>query len=163
MYALRRSFFLCAFLLMTGACSTTTQSEESMNPAIRIQFSSVPVDDQAKALAFYTEVLGFEKITDIPLGGGNRWLTVGSPAGVHGLELLLEPNDHPATKTYQAALRSEGIASTMFMVDDLDAVCARLREHGVLFTMDATEAGDVKIAMFDDTCGNLVTLAQQLE
>jgi predicted enzyme related to lactoylglutathione lyase len=134
-----------------------------MNPAIRIQFAGVPVDDQAKALAFYTEVLGFEVKTDIPVGPDARWLTVTSPAGVTDLELLLEPNGHPATKVYQEALRNDGIAWTMFMVEDLDAVCAKLRERGVHFAMDATDAGTVKIAMIDDTCGNLITLAEQVE
>lgn len=134
-----------------------------MNPSIRIQYAGVPVDDQAKALAFYTEVLGFEVKTDIPVGPEYRWLTVTSPAGVSDLEFLLEPNAHPATKAYQEALRKDGIAWTMFMVDDLDAVCAMLREKGVHFAMDATDAGNVRIAMFDDTCGNLIQLAEQLE
>jgi len=134
-----------------------------MNPSIRIQYAGVPVDDQAKALAFYTEVLGFEVKTDIPVGPEYRWLTVTSPAGVADLEFLLEPNAHPATKAYQEALRNDGIAWTMFMVDDLDAVCAMLRKKGVHFTMDATDAGTVKIAMFDDTCGNLIQLAEQVE
>lgn len=134
-----------------------------MNPSIRIQYAGVPVDDQAKALAFYTEVLGFEVHTDIPLGPDARWLTVSSSAGVNGVELLLEPNGHAATKVYQEALRKDGIPWTMFMVEDLDAACAKLREHGVDFAMDATDAGNVRIAMFDDTCGNLIQLVEMLE
>jgi catechol 2,3-dioxygenase-like lactoylglutathione lyase family enzyme len=149
--------------LLSACASPAPADSASMNPSIRIQYAGVPVDDQAKALAFYTEVLGFEVKTDIPVGGDFRWLTVTSPAGVADLEFLLEPNAHPATKAYQAALKKDGIPWTMFMVEDLDAVCAMLREKGVDFTMDATDAGTVKIAIFDDTCGNLIQLAEQLK
>ena len=153
---------LLLLLALVPACASATPQQDLMDPAIRIQFSSLPVDDQAKAEKFYTEVLGFEVITDIPLGE-YRWLTVGSPAGVQGLELLLEPMALPATQAYQKTLYDSGIAWTTFMVDDIDAVCTRLMEQGVQFTRDPMEAGTVKIAVFDDTCGNLIQLTQQLE
>ncbi|MBS1880259.1 MAG: VOC family protein [Actinobacteria bacterium] len=126
---------------------------------MRINLSSVFVDDQAKALAFYTEVLGFEKKNDVPVGE-HRWLTVVSPADPDGVELLLEPDAHPAAKRFVAALVADGIPSTSFAVEDVRAEHERLRGLGVRFTKEPTEVGAVTIAVFDDTCGNLIQIAE---
>lgn len=148
-------------LLSFAACAAPQTEEADVRNGIRIQFAGVPVNDQAQAEKFYTEKLGFEVVTDIPVGP-YRWLSVASPAGLQGVEFLLEPNAFPATQTYQAALYEQGIPYTMFMVEDLEAVHAQLVERGVQFTMGPTEAGNVIIAMFDDTCGNLIQLTQEL-
>jgi catechol 2,3-dioxygenase-like lactoylglutathione lyase family enzyme len=124
---------------------------------MRITLTSVFVDDQAKALAFYTGVLGFEKRHDIPLGE-HAWLTVVSPADPDGPELLLEPAGHPAVIPYREALRADGIPLAQFTVDDLAAEYERLIGLGVEFTMPPMDAGDVRVAVFDDTCGNLIQL-----
>ncbi|BDH03168.1 VOC family protein [Streptomyces seoulensis] len=126
---------------------------------MRINLTSLFVDDQEKALAFYTEVLGFVKKADVPLGE-YRWLTVVSPEQPDGTELLLEPDAHPAAKPYTSALHGDGIPATSFAVDDVRAEYDRLRGLGVRFTMEPVEAGPVTIAVLDDTCGNLVQLAQ---
>lgn len=126
---------------------------------IKIAVASVFVEDQSKALAFYTEVLGFEKRQDIPLGDA-RWLTVASPAGPDGVELLLEPNGNPIAKTYQQGLFEAGIPATTFAVDDIHAEYARMTRLGVVFTGEPVQAGPVTSAVFDDTCGNLVGLHQ---
>lgn len=125
---------------------------------ISITLTSIPVDDQAKALAFYTEKLGFVPQLDVPTGEF-RWLTVSSPADPDGVQLLLEPDQHPASKAYKAALVEDGIPITQFAVDDLDAEVARLKDLGVVFTQDATDFGPVATAVLDDTCGNLIQLA----
>lgn len=127
---------------------------------MKIKLSSIMVDDQDKALAFYTGVLGFVKRHDIPVGGGFRWLTLVSPEGHDDVELSLEPNANPAGKTYQEALFSQGIPATAFEVDDVHAEFERLRAQGVVFTQDPTPAGPVIIAVFSDTCGNLVQIYQ---
>ncbi len=127
---------------------------------MRITLSSVLVDDQAKALAFYTDVLGFEKKTDIPLGE-HRWLTVVSPEAPDGVELLLEPDEHPAAKPFKAALVEDGIPFTSFAVEDVHREHERLRSLGVRFTQEPTAMGPVTTAVLDDTCGNLIQLAQQ--
>lgn len=126
---------------------------------MRIKLNSITVDDQDKALAFYTDVLGFEKKRDLP-AGGYRWITVVSTEGPDDLELVLEPNAHPAAKTYQEALLADGIPATAFEVDDVEAEVARLRDRGVVITQDPTVAGPVTIAVFADTCGNLIQLYQ---
>jgi predicted enzyme related to lactoylglutathione lyase len=126
---------------------------------IKIAVTSVFVEDQAKALTFYTEVLGFEKKTDVPAGNA-RWLTVASPAGPDGVELLLEPNGNPIAKTYQQGIFEAGIPATTFAVDDIHAEYARMKELGVVFTMEPTQTGPVTGAVFDDTCGNLIGLHQ---
>jgi glyoxylase I family protein len=118
------------------------------------------VDDQDKALAFYTEVLGFVKQHDLPVGGGFRWLTLVSPSGHDDVELVLEPNANPAGKTYQEALLAQGIPATAFEVDDVQAEFERLRARGVVFTQDPKPAGPVTLAVFSDTCGNLVQIYQ---
>jgi catechol 2,3-dioxygenase-like lactoylglutathione lyase family enzyme len=125
---------------------------------MRIVVTSVLVDDQAKALAFYTEVLGFVVKDDVPLGE-HRWLTVVSPDDPDGPELLLEPDAHPAAGPYKQALVRDGIPYTSFAVDDVVAEAARLRQLGVRFTMDPVDLGSVVVAVFDDTCGNLIQLA----
>ena len=125
---------------------------------MRIKLSSLMVDDQDKALAFYTKVLGFQKKMEIPVGE-YRWLTVVAP-GRDDLELTLEPNANPAAKVFQQAMFQQGIPLNAFEVGDLDAEFARLRERGVVFTVEPTQAGPVRIAVFADTCGNLIQLYQ---
>ena len=127
---------------------------------MKINLSRVYVDDQGKALKFYTEVLGFVMKTDIP-SGKYRWLTVVSPEAPDGTELLLEPSDNPATKTFKKALYEQGIPLTSFAVEDIQEEYARLRELDVSFTMKPTKMGLVTVAVFDDTCGNLIQIAQQ--
>ena len=121
--------------------------------------TSVLVDDQDKALRFYTEVLGFVKKTDIPLGEA-RWLTVAAPDDPDGPELLLEPDAHPAAKPFKAALVEDGIPATSFAVDDVQAEFQRLRGLGVQFTQEPVQMGAVTTAVFDDTCGNLIQIAK---
>jgi catechol 2,3-dioxygenase-like lactoylglutathione lyase family enzyme len=127
---------------------------------MRINLSSVFVDDQDKALRFYTQVLGFVKKSEIPLGEA-RWLTVVSPDSPDGVELLLEPSDHPAVKPFKDALVSDGIPFTSFAVDDVQREFGRLRSLGVQFTQEPVEMGPVTTAVFDDTCGNLIQIAQR--
>ena len=124
----------------------------------RINVTSVYVDDQDKALRFYTDVLGFVKKTEIPLGEA-RWLTVVSPEDVDGTELLLEPDGHPAVRPFKEALQADGIPFTSFGVDDVKAEHERLRALGVRFTQAPLAAGPVTTAVFDDTCGNLIQIA----
>ncbi len=125
---------------------------------IRINVTSVLVDDQAKALAFYTEKLGFVKKNDVPTGE-HRWLTVVSPAEPDGVELLLEPSGHPAVGPFKKALVADGIPFTSFAVEDVHAEVERLKGLGVEFTQEATDLGPVVTAVLDDTCGNLIQLA----
>jgi len=127
---------------------------------MKIIVTSVFVDDQAEALRFYTETLGFEKKHDVPLGE-HRWLTVTSSGESDGVELLLEPSEHPAVKPFKEALVRDGIPCTMFGVDDVEAEHKRLTGLGVIFTQPPTKHGDVTTAVFDDTCGNLIQLLQQ--
>ncbi len=126
---------------------------------MRIYVTSVFVDDQRKALDFYTGTLGFKKKTDIPIGDAS-WLTVVSPDQPEGTELLLEPSDHPAVKPYKNALVEDGIPATSFAVDDVQAEFDRLRASGVRFTQEPTEMGGVTTAVFDDTCGNLIQIVR---
>ena len=125
---------------------------------MRIKLASVLVDDQDKALRFYTEVLGFVKKTEIPLGEA-RWLTVVSPDEPDGTELLLEPDGHPAAKPFKQALVDDGIPFTSFAVDDVHAEYERLRTMGVRFTQEPLEMESVTTAVLDDTCGNLIQIA----
>ena len=124
----------------------------------RITVTSVLVDDQDKALAFYTDVLGFEKKTEVPLGE-HRWLTVVSPDDPDGTELVLEPDVHPAAGPFKQALVEDGIPFTSFGVEDVTAEYERLRGMGVQFTQAPLEMGPVTTAVFDDTCGNLIQIA----
>jgi catechol 2,3-dioxygenase-like lactoylglutathione lyase family enzyme len=125
---------------------------------MKIHLTSVLVDDQAKALAFYTDVLGFVKKTDIPLGE-HRWLTVASPEDPDGPELVLEPDAHPAAGPFKEALVADGIPFTSFAVEDVGREYERLTALGVRFTQEPTEMGPVTTAVFDDTCGNLIQIA----
>ena len=127
---------------------------------MRINVTSVLVDDQDKALRFYTDVLGFVKKTEIPLGE-HRWLTVVSPEEPEGTELLLEPDGHPAVRPFKQALVEDGIPFTSFAVDDADQEFERLRGLGVRFTQEPVEMGPARTAVFDDTCGNLIQIASQ--
>ena len=124
---------------------------------IRINLTSIFVDDQAKALAFYTEKLGFLPKTDVPLGA-YRWLTVVGPGEPDGVELLLEPDEHPAARAFKRALVEDGIPATSFAVDDVVATVQGLEAMGVSVTQPATPMGPVVVATIDDTCGNLIQL-----
>jgi len=126
---------------------------------MKIRLNSVFVDDQDKALKFYTEVLGFEKKHDFPVGQF-KWLTVVSPEEPDGTELLLEPNDNPAARTFQEAVFEQGIASTAFAVEDIQKEYERMKRLGVVFSMEPTRTGPATVAVFDDTCGNLIQLYQ---
>jgi catechol 2,3-dioxygenase-like lactoylglutathione lyase family enzyme len=126
---------------------------------MRIYITSIFVDDQANALDFYTNKLGFEVKNDVPVGE-HRWLTVVSKEQPDGTELLLEPSDHPAATPYRKALLEDGIPATSFRVEDVDAEFERLKDIGVKFTRQPMDAGPVRMAVFDDTCGNLIQLVQ---
>jgi catechol 2,3-dioxygenase-like lactoylglutathione lyase family enzyme len=126
---------------------------------MRIYITSVLVDDQEKALQFYTDVLGFVKKHDIPLGEA-RWLTVVSAENPEGPELALEPDSHPAARPFKESLAVDGIPVTSFAVDDVLAEFERLRGLGVQFTQEPLEMGGVTTAVFDDTCGNLIQIAK---
>ena len=125
---------------------------------MRISHTSVFVDDQAKALEFYTSTLGFVKKQDFP-AGDFRWLTVVSPENPDGTELVLEPDDHPAARAFKAALAADGIPVNSFAVDDAQAEYERLRALGVSFTQEPLTMGPVTTAVLDDTCGNLLQIA----
>ena len=124
---------------------------------MKIYITNVFVDDQDKALRFYTEILGFEKKDEVPLGA-DRWLTVVSPQEPEGTELLLEPDSHPAVRPYKDALVDDGIPAASFAVLDVSAEAERLKELGVKFTQEPLQMGPVATAVFDDTCGNLIQI-----
>lgn len=126
---------------------------------MQIKLVSIMVDDQEKALRFYTNVLGFVKEADIPIGE-YRWLTVSSPEGVAGVELVLEPMAFPPAQTYQKALFEAGIPATAFITSDIQAEYERLKEAGVIFRGEPQSMGPVKTVLFEDTCGNLISLVQ---
>jgi catechol 2,3-dioxygenase-like lactoylglutathione lyase family enzyme len=126
---------------------------------MQIKFASVTVEYQAKALAFYTGALGFEMVTDLPVGEF-RWLTVASPEGIAGVELVLEPGAFPPAQVYQKALFEAGIPALLLTSRDLAADFARLTARGVRFRGEPTRMGPVTVAIFEDTCGNLVQLVQ---
>lgn len=126
---------------------------------MKIKLTSILVKDQNKALKFYTGTLGFVKKSDIA-AGDYRWLTVVSPEEPDGTELVLEPNNNPAAKVYQEAIFGQGIPATMFFVDDIQKEYDRLEKMGVAFKSAPTEAGPATIAMFEDTCGNLIQISQ---
>ena len=127
---------------------------------MKIIVTSIFVQDQDKALEFYSEKLGFVKKEDVPVGEF-RWITLVSPDDQDGTKLLLEPNNHPAAKDYQKKIFADGIPATMFGVADIRKEYKRLMEKGVKFTMEPTEMGEVTIAVFDDTCGNLIQIVQK--
>ena len=126
---------------------------------MEIRLSSVMVDDQDKALEFYTHVLGFVKKTDIPMGEF-RWLTVASPEGSEGVELVLEPMGFPPAKTYQKALFEAGIPLTAFLTSDIQSEFKRLKDRGVIFRGEPKDMGPITAVLFEDTCGNLINLVQ---
>ena len=127
---------------------------------MKIVVTSVLVDDLDKAHRFYTEKLGFKTKNDVDMGGGARWLTVVSPDAPDGVELLLEPDGHPAAKPWKAALVEDGIPYTSFGIDDCRAEYERLSKLGVVFTQPPVQMGPVITAVLDDTCGNLIQMAQ---
>lgn len=127
---------------------------------MQITLVSLLVDNQDRALAFYTSVLGFQKKHDIPMGTF-RWLTVTAPEGVAGVELVLEPMAFPPARVYQRALFEAGIPATAFMSNDIHAEYARLKEQGVKFRAEPRNMGAVTVALFEDTCGNLINLVQR--
>ncbi len=129
---------------------------------MKIYVTHIFVDDQDKAETFYTDVLGFKVKNNVPLGE-HRWLTVVSSEDPEGTELLLEPSDHPAVKPYKEALFSDGIPAHSFQVVDLDMERKRLDDIGVNFTVEPMDAGPVRMAVFDDTCGNLIQLIQMMD
>ena len=128
---------------------------------MKIKLTSVSIDDYDKALKFYTEVLGFAPKRDIPLGGGARWITVVSPDEPNGTELLLEPNaEYPAMKALKEALVKDGMPFTAFEVSDIQKEYERMKKLGVEFTMEPTNMGSTTVAVFNDTCGNLIQIYQ---
>lgn len=129
---------------------------------MKIYVTSIMVDDQEKACQFYTEKLGFKIKHDVPVGE-YRWLTLVSAEAAEGVELLLEPDTHPAAQPFKAALKADQIPYTSFQVEDVDAEYERLKAIGVSFSTAPMRAGQVKIAVFDDTCGNLIQLMQLLK
>ncbi|MEM0911700.1 MAG: VOC family protein [Pseudomonadota bacterium] len=128
---------------------------------MKINLTSVPVEDQAKALNFYTEKLGFSKKEDVAMGE-YRWLTITAPQGTQDVEVLLEPLGFAPAKTFQKELYEAGIPFTSFGTDNMDIEVQRLKENGVVFKSEPKVMGDVKAAMFDDTCGNIICLTQKL-
>lgn len=129
---------------------------------MQIKIASVMVDDQDKALAFYTGKLGFTKMADIPMGPTYRWLTVVSPEGMAGVELALEPMGFAPSKVYQKALFEANIPATAFVTTDVDAEARQLRERGVVVRGEPVDMGPIKAVMFEDSCGNLIHLVQPL-
>lgn len=128
---------------------------------MKIKLTSVSIDDYDKALKFYTEVMGFVKKQDFPLGEGARWITVVSPEEPNGTELLLEPNaSYPAMKAFKESLVKDGIPFTAFVVNDIQHEYERMKDLGVEFTMEPTNMGIWTAAIFDDTCGNLIEIYQ---
>ena len=127
---------------------------------MQIRLASITVDNQQKALNFYTEKLGFQKKEDMPMGPEFRWLTVTSPEGAEGVELVLEPLGFEPAKVYQKALFEAGIPATAFMTDDIATEVARLKAAGVVLRGEVQEMGPIQFVMFEDTCGNLINLVQ---
>jgi predicted enzyme related to lactoylglutathione lyase len=147
-------FFVASSLL------AQEEGNSEMKSTLRINLTSVFVEDQEHALKFYTEVLGFVKKHDIPLGE-YKWLTVVSAQDPDGTQLLLEPNVNEAARTFQKAIFDQGIPAASFAVDDIQKEFERLKAAGVKFTMEPTDVGSVMIAVFEDTCGNLIQIVQE--
>ena len=144
-------------IALLGGGLSGQQTGGAFATTLKIALTNVFVDDQAEALAFYTDILGFQKKQDFPVGAF-RWLTVVAPGAEEGPELLLEPSDHPATQAFKQALFAQGIAAAAFEVEDVQATYERLRESGVDFFTEPTAVGTATIAVFDDTCGNLIQI-----
>ena len=136
------------------------QGEQERQTGLEIRIAGVFVDNQEKAEKFYTEKLGFVVKSNVPVGKF-RWLTVVSKDNPDGTELLLEPNENDAAEAYQKSIYEQGIPATTFFVVDLDAEYERLHQKGVKFVLAPTETGEIKIAIFDDTCGNLIQIVQE--
>ena len=134
---------------------------------MKIKLTGVLVNDQEKALAFYTKILGFVKKWDLPIGGEARFLTVVPNEDPEGTELLLEPNDNPvlngAAEVYQKSLFTAGIPSTAFLVENISREYERMKALGVVFSTEPTKLGMVKLAVFDDTCGNLIQIFEPMQ
>jgi catechol 2,3-dioxygenase-like lactoylglutathione lyase family enzyme len=165
---LRKQLAICVAALLCMAVVLQAEDppkksgpeNETSGVRMKIVVTSVMVSNQEKALSFYTETLGFVEKTDVPLGEF-RWLTVVSPEQPDGPELLLEPTGFPPAKTYQKALFEAGIPLTSFGVADVQAVYERLKKRGVVFRTPPTKMGPVTVAVFEDTCGNLIQIAQK--
>lgn len=147
-------------LTLLGRRTSAHQADDPRPTTIGIKLAGVFVEDQAKALEFYTTILGLVKKNDLPVGQF-RWLTVVSPLAPDGTELLLEPNANPAARTFQQAIFAQGIPATALPVGDLQYEYDRLKALGVVFRTEPTDIGTATIAMFDDTCGNLIQLYQE--
>lgn len=145
--------------LMARTTHGHQENRQQRRTAMRIKLSSVYVDDQDKALKFYTEVLGFVKKREIPLGKA-KWLTVVSPDEPDGTELLLEPSDNPAAQAFKKAIFAQGIPLTAFVVDDIQSQYERMSKLGVAFRTKPTPMGPTTLAVFDDTCGNYIQIYQ---
>jgi len=152
--SIRFAFVLILLLAVTGCAA------QNEGAGLKISFCSVFVEDQAVALDFYTNVLGFQKKEDLP-AGEFRWLTVVSPEAPDGSQLVLEPNANAAAREFQAAIREQGIPATSFGVVNVQKTYERLRDLGVKFTVEPMAAGSTTIAVFDDTCGNLIQIHQE--
>ncbi len=144
----------------TRAQTTFLRTFNSIRIFVKIILTSVFVNDQEKALKFYTQKLGFVKKQDVPVGKF-KWLTVVSPDDQDGTELLLEPNDNPVARTYQEGIFKQGIPAMSFGVEDIHEEYEKLKERGVKFTMEPTKMDPVIVAVFDDTCGNLIQIMQK--
>jgi catechol 2,3-dioxygenase-like lactoylglutathione lyase family enzyme len=154
-------------LILILACSVSSADDKTKDSEVRresaglkIRIASLIVDDQDKAEKFYTEILGFEVKENVPVGEF-RWLTVVSPDNRDGAELALEPNDNPASKTFQKAIFDQGIPATMLFVEDLQGTYEKLIELGVVFKVQPKDMGGTFAAIFNDTCGNLIMIAQE--
>lgn len=155
------TIFPCAYSYSNGIIIKCQKQHQRGGPvSIKIQLTSIVVNDQDKALDFYTNILGFVKITEIPMGE-YRWLTVGSPEQ-DGIELSLEPNAYPAAKEFYEKLQEEGIPATAFSVSDLEAEYKRLLDLNVVFTTPPKEVPGAKMAVFNDQCGNLIQLYEKI-
>lgn len=153
--------YMAMFMVLALSLAPFALAEEAQKDRgrMKIKLTSVFVSDQEKALKFYTEVLGFVKKADVPLGKF-KWLTVVSADEPNGTELLLEPNDNPAAKTYQEAIFKQGIPAAAFAVEDIQKEFQRMKKLGVNFKTEPTNMGPVTIAVFNDTCGNLIQIIQ---
>ena len=129
---------------------------------MQLKFVSLMVEDQERALDFYTSVVGFEKMADIPMGE-YRWLTITSPDGIEGVELVLEPMAFPPSRTYQKAMFDAGVPATALITQDIAADVARLKARGVKFRGEPVSMGPITAVVFEDTCGNLINLVQPIE
>jgi len=148
---------LVGMVAMGAVAAEKKEAKQMEKPKLKISLTSIIVTDQARALTFYTEVLGFVKKVDVPVGK-YRWITVVAPDNPDGTQLVLEPNANEAARVFQAALKKQGIPATAFEVDDVKATYELLKGRGVAFTVTPTRMGDTTLAVFDDTCGNLIQI-----